>query len=121
MQSRYPGSFKGASVPLYPAEDCLAVCEGIETALAARELFRLPVCATLSAWGMRHFVPPAQADNLYIIADNDLSNTGQEAAASLARSVLRTGKNAFIWTPPAAGEDALDELNRRQETNPCTN
>ena len=51
MQSRYQGALTGAAVPLYPmdADGRLCVAEGIETALAAHELFGWSVWACLSA------------------------------------------------------------------------
>lgn len=113
MRVRRHGAIKGASVALYPASDILGIAEGIETALAARALFGLPIHAALSTYGMKTLAIPAAVQTLYIVADHD--KAGKEAAAYLARRALKTGKQAHIWTPPQYGTDALDHLNQQQE------
>ncbi len=80
MQTRYPGALSGASIALYrPLDNALAVCEGIETALAVRQLFSLPVWACGSAGMLRNVELPADLKTLYIIADNDENQTGRDA------------------------------------------
>lgn len=114
MHSRYAGALKGAAVPLYRAPDesgRIAVAEGIENALAAREMFGLPVYAAASAWGLRNVDLPPDTQSLYIVSDNDDNQTGQQAAAVLTRRAIKAGVRVGIWTPPTAGRDVLDELN----------
>ncbi len=119
IQTRYPGALKGACVPLYPPPQndgtkTLAVCEGIETALAVRELFYLPVVACCSAWGLRN-ISLDNVGKLYVVADNDRSNTGQKAGQALIRRALEAGIKTKYYEPPFYG-DALDELNRLKES-----
>ncbi|UOO87851.1 toprim domain-containing protein [Vitreoscilla massiliensis] len=116
MQTRQDGGLKGAAIPLYAVPDGgkLMVCEGIETALAARELFGLPVYACASAWGLQNVNVPAGVSELFIVADNDHSNTGYKAAHYLAIRAIKAKKAAHIWQPTHAGDDALDELKRRK-------
>lgn len=117
MQSRYQGSLKGAAIKLYPLnpeKSGLAVCEGIETALAVRELFGLPVYACATAWGMENVAFPASLKTLYVVADNDLSQTGFKAAHRLGIRGIQAGLKVHLWQPQEVGDDALDELNRRQ-------
>lgn len=119
MQSRYQGSLKGAAIKLYslsPEEDNLAVCEGMETALAVRELFGLPVYACATAWGMENVAFPAWLKTLYVVADNDLSQTGFKAAHHLGIRGIKAGLKVHLWQPQEVGDDALDELNRRKNT-----
>lgn len=115
MQSRYTGALTGASVQLYtPQDGILAVCEGIETALAVRELYGMPTWAGLSAWGVRNIALPADLKKLYIIADNDDNQTGQDASRDLANRAIMAGIEVKHWQPQTVGFDALDELNNRK-------
>ena len=116
MQSRYPQALTGAAVYLAmpDAQGRLIVAEGIETALAAQELFGLPVIAALSAHGMKSLVLPDSVTELFIVADNDTSNIGMNVAHTLAIRAIKTGIKAHIWQSPTQGFDALDELNKRK-------
>ncbi len=116
MQTRHDGALKGAAIPLYDMAENgkLMVCEGIETALAARELFGLPVYACASAWGLQSVNLPAGVNELFIVADNDHSNTGYKAAHNLAVKAIKAKMSAHIWQPTHVGDDALDELKRRK-------
>lgn len=116
MRTRYTGAIKGAGVYLHPYSDILGVTEGIETALAAHELFGLPTCATLSAHGMQHIIIPARVKTLVIIGDSDY--TGQKAQQALKIKALRQGLNVQTWHPPIPESDALDYLNIKKGKNP---
>ncbi|CAM5539674.1 hypothetical protein ECAE60S_04184 [Eoetvoesiella caeni] len=94
----------------------VGVAEGIETAIAAAVLFDTPVWAGVSAHGMASFTPPPAVRNVYVFADNDVSQTGQKAAAQLAERLTRQGFTARIHTPPAIGTDWADELIIRGAT-----
>ena len=119
MQTRYGGALTGAAVQLYPIHNNrLAVAEGIETALAARELLPNcpPVWAALSANGMASLVLPNSINELWIIADNDTPRPiGMQAAETLANRAIKAGIAVKLWQPETQGWDALDELNHRSE------
>ncbi|MCR4143669.1 DUF7146 domain-containing protein [Alcaligenes faecalis] len=82
----------------------LGIAEGIETALAASNLFGVPVWAGVSAHGLVSFTPPPSVRNLYVFADNDESETGQKAAAQLAERLTRQGFTVRTHMPPAIGD-----------------
>lgn len=114
MKNRFSGSLKGAAVHLSTPDPQgrLIVAEGIETALAASELFDLPSIAALSCYGLENLAIPHRVAELFIVADNDPNGAGIKAANKLALRAVKNGMKAQIWQPETLGFDALDELNR---------
>jgi putative DNA primase/helicase len=107
---------QGAAVPLYsPEGGVLAVAEGIETALAVRAGAGLPCWAAVSAWGLEHVAVPEDVSEVYVMADNDPSGTGQRAAETLARRLTADARTARVAIPEHVGHDWLDVLNERQK------
>jgi putative DNA primase/helicase len=107
-------TISGAAVRLHdPVGDELGIAEGIETALAAYQLFRVPVWAAICENGLKTFQPPPGIAGLHIYADNDLNYVGQEAAFALARRLVRDGIPAKVHVPPDPGTDWLDVLGRQ--------
>ena len=109
----------GASVRLYEPGPVLGVAEGIETALAARVISRLPVWAGVAAVLMERLDLPDTVEHVVIWADLDRSNRGVEAADMLADRVEATGRSAEVCIPQgpipenAKGVDWLDVLRTK--------
>lgn len=101
----------------------IAVCEGLETALAVRELVpgKIPVWASLSTSGMRGLVLPQEIESVDIFADADAPKSpkpgreawtpspGLSAAHELKARLESEGRQVTIQVPPI-GRDWLDCL-----------
>ena len=96
---------------LYEADEELGIAEGIETALAAHELFKVPAWAALTANGIKTFQPPRGLLRLHVFADNDANYVGQSAAYELAHRLNREGLTVEVHVPPIADTDWLNVLN----------
>lgn len=117
--SKTVGPMSGGAIRLFKLEgETLIVAEGIETALAARHLYKqrtgkiVPAWATVSANGMRNLAIPKAIKKVIIMADNDASFTGQSAAYDLAnRLVVKNKLEAEVMLPKKTGDDWLDVFN----------
>lgn len=111
------GSIKGGGVMLkQPLEGHLIVGEGIESTLAAFELFGRPagygLCATLNAGNMARLVLPQGIGKLVIAGDHDAPRpVGQNAAHDLGARAIKQGIDTSLWLPDCKGHDPLDHLN----------
>ena len=106
----------GAAIRLTPVSRTLGIAEGIETALAAAELFEVPTWSCISTAGIESFEPPEGVEHVIIFADHDGNFAGQAAAYRAAHRLALRGYEVEVVIPPTAG-DWLDELNRRNHTN----
>lgn len=105
-------TMKGAYVELYPLEEHICVAEGIETALAIRDLTGLPVISALNAHNLSALSLPSLVKKVEIWGDNDASYCGQRASYTLAEQLTRKGLEVVVHIPPVVGEDWLDYINR---------
>ena len=87
---------RGASVKLFTHNGTLAVCEGIETALAHYQDTKTATWGLDNADNMSKFDCPADVRHLVILADTDGSFVGQSAAYALAKkSHALIGKQGY--------------------------
>ncbi len=106
----------GAAIRLYAPTDTLCVCEGIETALAVHVATGFPVWATISANGMAALILPDTVKRVLIMADHDVSCTGEKAASILASRLRLKGCDCRVLLPKgpipehSKSIDFLDEL-----------
>jgi putative DNA primase/helicase len=106
------GTVKGAAVRLHEVEDEMGIGEGIETCLAAHQLFGIPTWAALTAYGIETFEPPPGLQRLHIFGDNDSTFTGQRAAYVLANRLGRTVE-ILVNIPPEPDTDWNDVLRQQ--------
>jgi len=74
------GDGAGCAIKLSEATDILGIAEGIESALSAASVYRMPTWSTMNASYMKKFRAPTGVKVLYIYADNDSNGTGLAAA-----------------------------------------
>jgi putative DNA primase/helicase len=100
----------GAAVRLFEPTDVLGVAEGIETAIAAHEIFGVPVWAGISDCGLAKVVIPPTVGRVLIFGDHDRNYAGHKAAYVLANRLAATGIDVSVKIPPDLGTDWLDVL-----------
>lgn len=110
------GPIAGGAVRLYPEAPRLVVAEGLETALAAAILLRLPAWAALSAGNLADALalPPA-VQEVIIAADADAP--GRNAARAAARRWRNEGRAVRIAAPDREGADFNDILQERRKND----
>ncbi len=91
----------------------IGIAEGIETALAARDMFGTPTWACLTADNLSKWIPPKHATSIVIYADNDVSFTGMWAAGTLAKRLAAQQKTVRVQFPDDIGDDWNDVLMRQ--------
>ncbi len=109
------GRIAGGAVRLADIRDAdrLALCEGIETGLAAMAADpSLHVWATLSTSALEQVQLPAGIRRILILADHDASGAGLRAAETAARRLRSEGREVVIARPPQEGDDFNDLLLR---------
>ena len=115
----------GAAVRLQEPGSQLAVCEGIETALAVHLATAKPVWAGISAGNLERIWLPDTVREVCIYADNDSGTefAGQYFAYALARRLKRETQQAGprlvrVFVPRHAGTDWADVWCQRLDLNP---
>ena len=109
----------GAAVRLMPHRDVLGIAEGLETAMSASILFKVPVWAALSDGLLQDWVPPPNVRTVLIFGDNDESFAGQTAAYTLAKRLKAKGLTTSVELPVRSGTDWNDVyLQTRRSTSP---
>jgi hypothetical protein len=87
------------------------VAEGVESAMAATQLKRIPVWAAISAGNMPHVMPPSWARHVTIFADDDDAGIAAAASTFETYSALHGIEAVEIGMPKIAGcNDQADVL-----------
>lgn len=109
-------TINGGAVRLWAPAETLGLAEGIESSVAAHQLFNLPVWACLSAHGLEVVQLPEMVRNVVVFADEDSLTefAGQRAAFNAAARFAKEGRKVSVKVAPIPGTDWLDELNLRQ-------
>jgi putative DNA primase/helicase len=105
------GALGRGAVRLCPVGETLGIAEGLETALAARLIYGLPVWACLGAGRMQNVCIPADVQRVIIFADRD--GPGRQAAFKAAER-LRQSVNVSVRFPPEGCGDWNDALLTRE-------
>ncbi len=92
----------GGAIQLFEAnpDKPLAIAEGIETALAVRQLTGLPTWSAINSTMMGKVQLPENIQSVIICADLDKSGAGQRAAEKLAERLINEGRQVKISYPP---------------------
>ncbi len=119
VRKMMPGPVPHASaIRLTKAFARLGVAEGVETALAASQLYGMPVWSVVNSSMMLSFQPPVEVGELHIFADNDKVYGGQSAAYALAHRVSVSPlapRSVAVHVPPHPGTDWNDVLRQGEE------
>ena len=102
------GPAKSAAVCLHNAGSQLGLAEGIETALSARRIFKMPTWAAMSASGIRDFPVIYGIKFLRIFADHDAA--GLSAARGCKHRYEKAGIEVEIRYPSESKSDWNDYL-----------
>jgi hypothetical protein len=116
FQRESRGAIRGGAIRLLPfnPEVELVIAEGIETALAAAEIFVRPAWSAVYAGGLKTVELPPEAHRIFIAADNDPApHAGQRNALIAYDRWTAEGRAARLKCPPVVGEDFCDVLSRR--------
>jgi putative DNA primase/helicase len=101
----------GSAIRIWNAAPIMGIAEGIESAMSAAILFKMPVWSVVNASLLAKWIPPQEAKEIHIFADNDENFTGQSKAYALAnRLVVQFERKVVIHVPDSLGEDWNDVL-----------
>jgi len=102
-------SLAGSAVQAMPlSSGVVGIAEGIESALAAYEIFNIPTWAATNANNLDSFDIPSRTEKLIIFSDNDKNFVGQKSAYSLAWKCAKKGLKVDVMVPPEKNTDWCD-------------
>jgi putative DNA primase/helicase len=112
----------GCAIRLGSSGPVMGVAEGIETAISASIMFDMPVWACVNGTMLSKWVPPDDAEQITVFADNDLNYTGHAKAYQLAnRLEVQYKRSVTVKLPPRAGtdwndhhQDVMDGMHKTQ-------
>lgn len=98
----------GGAIRLFDVVDCVGIAEGIENAIASFNLFKIPTWAASNSVLLEQWQPPSFIKKVIIMGDNDSSFTGQAAAFSLAKRLIKDGIIVDVKIPEKIDSDWAD-------------
>jgi len=99
----------GCAIRLSPSDFHMGIAEGIETAIAASAMNRIPVWSAINAQNLAKWKPPHTVRKVTIFGDNDSSFTGHKAAYTLAqRLVVQDKLEVEVAIPELVNSDWAD-------------
>lgn len=107
-------SLRGSAIRLFPAQQTLGLCEGIETGIAVNQMTKMPVWSCVSAALLKMVDVPKTVKSVYIWGDKDRSKAGQQATKELAERLYAEGKEVIIKIPELEipqGQKSIDWLD----------
>lgn len=102
------GNLGDGAVRLAHAAEVMGIAEGVETALSAQALAKIPVWAALGSKRLHRIALPDIVRELHIFCDND--QPGREAAQRAADVHVHAGRVVKVRTPPEGLNDYNDFL-----------
>ncbi|NDB68649.1 MAG: hypothetical protein EB015_11725 [Methylocystaceae bacterium] len=110
-----PGKLpEGSAIRIWKAAPIMGIAEGIESAMSAAIIFKMPVWSAINASLMAKWIPPQESQEIHIFSDNDENFTGQSKAYALAnRLVVQYEKKVIVHIPEEQGKDWNDILLAR--------
>jgi putative DNA primase/helicase len=102
---------EGCAIRIWDAAPVMGIAEGIETAMAAAIMFKMPVWAAINGALLAKWVPPDEARTIHIFGDNDVNFTGQAKAYALANRIsVQFEREVIVRIPDVIGQDWNDVL-----------
>lgn len=80
------------------------IAEGIETGIAATQLFDIPTWAAINSTLLTTWEPPEKIKTVVIFGDNDANFTGHKAAYILANKLYLKGIKVEVQIPDEVGD-----------------
>jgi putative DNA primase/helicase len=116
FQRECRGVVRGAAIRLMAHDPARALVlgEGIESTMAAAEIFGLPGWAAGSAGGLKTIELPPDVQQIVIAADHDESGCSQRNAIEATRRWEAEGRTVRIVMPKTLGDDFNDVLVKRR-------
>ena len=102
------GALGWGAVRLAAATNTLGIAEGVEKALAAMQLFKVPCWASLGAARMHRVQIPDSVHTMHIFADND--DAGRLAAERTAHA--NRHRKVLLRFPPDPHKDGMTFLSQ---------
>ena len=96
-------------------KDVLGIGEGLESSMAAAQIYNIATWAALSNILLESWEPPDNIRKIVIFSDNDASFVGQKSAYILANKLYKKDLIVSVEMPTEQGQDFCDILLEMQK------